>query len=88
MAKSAATLLCLVADELVLGDVGELGPLDAQCDERQQADRDFGDKARRLFAANGAEKDQRQRADRQDRLRQGVGDGERERIHRSAFSAP
>ena len=38
MAKSAATLLCLVADELVLGDVGELGPLDAQCDERQQAD--------------------------------------------------
>jgi hypothetical protein len=38
MAKSAATLLCLAADELVLGDLGELGPLDAQYDERRKAD--------------------------------------------------
>lgn len=38
LAKSAAVLFCLAADELVLGDLGELGPLDAQCDERQQAD--------------------------------------------------
>jgi len=37
-AKSAATLICLCADELVLGDLGELGPLDAQCDERREAD--------------------------------------------------
>jgi hypothetical protein len=28
--KSAATLVALAADELVLGDLGELGPLDAQ----------------------------------------------------------
>ncbi len=37
-AKSAATLLCLAADELVLGDLGELGPLDQQYEERQKAD--------------------------------------------------
>ena len=37
-AKSAATLLCLAADELVLGSLGELGPLDAQYDEKQKAD--------------------------------------------------
>jgi len=37
-AKSAATLLCLAADELVLGRLGELGPLDQQYDERQKAD--------------------------------------------------
>jgi len=30
--KSAATLIALAADELVLGDLGELGPLDAQSD--------------------------------------------------------
>jgi hypothetical protein len=30
LAKSAATLLCLAADEIVLGELGELGPLDAQ----------------------------------------------------------
>jgi hypothetical protein len=29
-AKSAAMLLCLIADELVLGSLGELGPLDGQ----------------------------------------------------------
>jgi hypothetical protein len=38
MAKSAAALLCLAADELVLGSLGELGPLDAQYDEKQKAD--------------------------------------------------
>ena len=32
-AKSAATLVCLGMDELVLGEFGELGPLDAQIDE-------------------------------------------------------
>jgi hypothetical protein len=37
-AKSAATLLCLAADELVLGDLGELGPLDQQYEEKQTAD--------------------------------------------------
>ncbi len=37
-AKSAATLLCLAADELVLGDLGELGPLDTQYEEKQKAD--------------------------------------------------
>lgn len=37
-AKSAATVLCLVADELVLGSLGELGPLDQQYDEKQKAD--------------------------------------------------
>lgn len=37
-AKSAATLLCLGADELVLGDLGELGPLDAQLAEPAEED--------------------------------------------------
>ncbi len=37
-AKSAATLLCLAANELVLGDLGELGPLDPQRDERRAED--------------------------------------------------
>lgn len=37
-AKSAATLVALAADELVLGDLGELGPLDAQFCDRQRAD--------------------------------------------------
>ena len=37
-AKSAATLLCLAGDELVLGSLGELGPLDQQVDEKQKAD--------------------------------------------------
>lgn len=37
-AKSAATLLCLAGDELTLGSLGELGPLDQQVDEKQKAD--------------------------------------------------
>jgi hypothetical protein len=37
-AKSAATLLCLAGDELILGSLGELGPLDQQYDEKQKAD--------------------------------------------------
>jgi hypothetical protein len=37
-AKSAATLVALVADELVLGTFGELGPLDAQRSQKQRAD--------------------------------------------------
>jgi hypothetical protein len=32
-AKSAATFLCLAADEIVLAELGELGPLDAQSPE-------------------------------------------------------
>lgn len=51
IAKSAATLLCLAADELVLGDLGELGPLDAQCDERQQADFPLNTSRLALFKA-------------------------------------
>ena len=35
-AKSAATLLCLAGDELVLGSLGELVPLDQQYDEKQK----------------------------------------------------
>jgi Serine dehydrogenase proteinase len=38
LAKSAATVLCLAAEELVLGSLGELGPLDQQYEEKQQAD--------------------------------------------------
>ena len=30
LAKSAATILCLAAEEIVLAELGELGPLDAQ----------------------------------------------------------
>jgi hypothetical protein len=37
-AKSAATLVCLAADELVLGPLGELGPLDAQRNTNVPAD--------------------------------------------------
>lgn len=37
-AKSAATLICLSAEELVLGELGELGPLDAQISEKQRGD--------------------------------------------------
>ncbi len=37
-AKSAATLLCLGADELILGELGELGPLDTQLEEKQRGD--------------------------------------------------
>src|SRR5207247_10199928 len=37
-AKSAATLVCLAADELVLGPLGELGPLDAQGNTNVPAD--------------------------------------------------
>lgn len=37
-AKSAATLVCLAASELVVGDLGELGPLDPQRDERRAED--------------------------------------------------
>jgi hypothetical protein len=37
-AKRAATLLCLAGDELALGSLGELGPLDQQVDEKQKAD--------------------------------------------------
>ena len=36
--KSASALIALAADELVLGTLGELGPLDAQYDEKQAAD--------------------------------------------------
>lgn len=37
-AKSAATLLCLACDEIVVGGLGELGPLDEQVNEKQAAD--------------------------------------------------
>jgi hypothetical protein len=37
-AKSGATLICLVAQELILGDLGELGPIDVQVKEKQQGD--------------------------------------------------
>jgi len=37
-AKSAATLICLAGDELVLGEFGELGPLDMQVEEKQRGD--------------------------------------------------
>lgn len=37
-AKSAATLITLAADELVLGELGELGPLDVQFSEKQSDD--------------------------------------------------
>ena len=33
-AKSAATMICLIADDLVIGPLGELGPLDAQFDRK------------------------------------------------------
>lgn len=34
-AKSAATLICLGMDKLILGEIGELGPLDVQIPEKQ-----------------------------------------------------
>jgi ClpP class serine protease len=37
-AKSAPTLLCLAAEELILGSLGKLGPLDQQYDQTQRAD--------------------------------------------------
>jgi len=37
-AKSAATLVALVDNELVIGPLGELGPIDAQFDRKRQAD--------------------------------------------------
>lgn len=37
-AQSAATLIALVGDELVLGAMGELGPLDAQFDHKRSSD--------------------------------------------------
>lgn len=37
-AKSGATLICLAAQELVLGDFGELGPIDVQVQEKQLGD--------------------------------------------------
>jgi len=37
-AKSAATMLCLIADEVVLGGLGELGPLDGQNQPLELAD--------------------------------------------------
>ena len=36
-AKSAATLLCLGADKIVLGEHAELGPLDVQIYEEKKA---------------------------------------------------
>jgi hypothetical protein len=50
-AKSAATLLCLAADELVLGSLGELGPLDQQYDEKQKADSPLSTSRLVLFKA-------------------------------------
>ncbi len=37
-AKSAATLICMGMDEFVLGEIGELGPLDSQVQELEQGD--------------------------------------------------
>ena len=34
--KSAGTLVCLAADELVISDYGELGPLDIQLDKKDE----------------------------------------------------
>jgi hypothetical protein len=50
-AKSAATLLCLAADELIMGSLGELGPLDQQYDEKQQADSPVSTSRLLLFKA-------------------------------------
>lgn len=40
-AKSAATLLTLAADEIVMGELAELGPLDTQILERQKGGRKY-----------------------------------------------
>jgi hypothetical protein len=37
-AKSAATLLCLGAKEIILGEIAQLGPLDTQIEERQKGE--------------------------------------------------
>jgi hypothetical protein len=50
-AKSAATVLCLAADELILGSLGELGPLDQQYDEKQKADSPLSTSRLVLFKA-------------------------------------
>ena len=65
-AKSAAILLCLSADELVLGPLGELGPLDQQYDEKQQAD--FPLSTSRLVPFRALEQLQRVAADTYDEL--------------------
>lgn len=50
-AKSAATLLCLAADELVLGGLGELGPMDQQHDAKHKADSPLSTSRLVLFKA-------------------------------------
>lgn len=65
-AKSAATLLCLAADELVVGSLGELGPLDQQYDEKQKAD--FPLSTSRLVPFRALEQLQRVAADTYDDL--------------------
>jgi hypothetical protein len=40
-AKSAATLLTLAADEIIMGELAELGPLDTQILERQKGSRKY-----------------------------------------------
>jgi hypothetical protein len=65
-AKSAAILLCLAAEELVLGALGELGPLDQQYDEKQQAD--FPLSTSRLVPFRALEQLQRVAADTYDGL--------------------
>ncbi len=65
-AKSAATLLCLAAEELVVGSLGELGPLDQQYDAKQQAD--FPLSTSRLAPFKALEQLQRVAADTYDEL--------------------
>jgi hypothetical protein len=65
-AKSAAILLCLAAEELVLGPLGELGPLDQQYDAKQQAD--FPLSTSRLVPFRALEQLQRVAADTYDEL--------------------
>ena len=65
-AKSAATLLCLAAEELVVGSLGELGPLDQQYDEKQKAD--FPLSTSRLAPFKALEQLQRVAADTYDEL--------------------
>lgn len=66
LARSAGTLLCLSADELVLGPLAELGPVDALVGEAPAADqpqsflavedvRAFGRMARDWFGVTGPE---------------------------------
>ena len=65
-AKSAAILLCLAAEELVLGPLGELGPLDQQYDAKQQAD--FPLSTSRLVPFRALEQLQRVAAETYDEL--------------------